>query len=102
METLQINQIIEQFNYEALLELFEEQFGSNKTNQSKKSLFLYFGIQRKHISENYLMMESYLLRNKITSSVRESESVIKKYHRIKNVLPNLNQRINNKLNTYNF
>ena len=98
METVQINQIIEQFNYEALLELFEEQYGSNKTNQSKKSLFLYFGIQRKHISEEYSIMESYLLRNQITSSIRESESVIKKYLKIKDVLPTLSERINQKLN----
>mgnify|MGYP000891437340 CR=1 FL=1 len=98
MISAEINHIIEQFNFEALMNVVEEQFGRDVMFKEMSMFHLWYSVQRKIIDENEYNMKHFLIRNEICSNERKAKMVINRYKRYKSVLPTLSERINQKLN----
>lgn len=85
-----MKEIFETFNYQALLEIIEEQQGKTFMMENADLLYLYYCIQRKVIPEKRELLIKHLRENRILDDSRDILSTVDRYYKFRNLLPDLN------------
>ena len=65
-----MKEILETFNYQALLEVLEEQYGKRFMLENSDLFYLWFCVQRKQVTESRQKMIEYLDKNNILEDKR--------------------------------
>lgn len=94
------NQIIETFNYEGVLELLEEKYGTKFMLDNADLFYLWYCIERKIIKENRDDMIKYLKENHIMDT-RMIMSTVSRYYQFKEHLPHMNWKQQSRLDRGN-
>ena len=96
-----MEEVIETFNYEGLLELLEAQYGKKFMLKTADLLYLWYCVQRKHVRENRNDMIKFLDKNNILEDKRHILSTIDRYFSWRNHLPDLKESIHKRLDRAN-
>ena len=96
-----MEEVIETFNYEGLLELLEEQYGKKFMLKTADLLYLWYCVQRKQVNENRDDMIKFLDKNNILEDTRHILSTIERYFNWRNYLPDLKESTHRKLDRAN-
>ena len=96
MET-ETNQIMENINYQALMNLLEEQHGKGFVLKNSDMFYLWYCVQRNQVSENKNQMIKFLNENNILTEKRHITSTVKRYFKFRNILPDMKDSTKEKL-----
>ncbi len=96
-----MKEIFESFNYQALLEVIEEQQGKTFMMENADLLYLWYCVQRKQVKENRELMIKYLRENRILENPADIVRTVNRYFKFRNLLPDLNYVQQQRLNRSN-
>lgn len=96
-----MEEIIETFNYQGVLELLEEKYGRKFMIENADLFYLWYCVKRKHIKENREDMIRYLRENNIMDDTRRIMSTVSRYYRFREHLPEINNRAKTRLDRGN-
>ncbi len=96
-----MKQIFETFNYQALLEVIEEQQGKKFMIQNADLFYLWYCVQRKMVNENRQVMIKYLRENQILDDSRKILKTVDRYFRFRSTFPDLNESQQRRLDRNN-
>lgn len=96
-----MKEIFESFNYQALLEVIEEQQGKKFMIKNADLFYLWYCVQRKMVKENREVMIKYLRENQILDDSRNILKTVDRYFRFRNLFPDLNESQQRRLDRSN-
>ena len=96
-----MKEILETFNYQALLEVLEEQYGKRFMLENSDLFYLWFCVQRKQVTESRQKMIEYLDKNNILEDKRHIIATVDRYFRFRNQLPDLKESSQRRLDRAN-
>ena len=96
-----MNNIIETFNYEGVLQILEEKYGKKFMIENMDLFYLWYCVKRKHINENRDDMINYLKNNNIMEDTRRIMSTVSRYFKFREHLPQISDKAQNRLDRGN-
>jgi len=96
-----MNNIMENFNYQGVLEILEDKYGKKFMIENMDLFYLWYCVKRKHINENRDDMIKYLKNNHIMEDTRRILSTVSRYYKFREYLPNISKKAGSRLDRGN-
>tara|TARA_B110000114_G_scaffold168971_1_gene192536 strand:+ start:1016 stop:1549 length:534 start_codon:yes stop_codon:yes gene_type:complete len=96
-----MNNIIENFNYEGVLQILEEKYGNKFMIENMDLFYLWYCVKRKLVNENRDDMIKYLKNNNIMVDTRQIMSTVSRYFKFREYLPHVSQKASTMLDRGN-
>jgi hypothetical protein len=96
-----MNNIMENFNFEGVLQILEEKYGNKFMIENMDLFYLWYCTKRKHINENREDMIKYLKENNIMDDTRRILSTVSRYFKFREHLPYISHKAHSRLNRGN-